>query len=335
MMKLDLIIPTYNNKQGLFRTLFSLGIDSNANITIVDDCSDETYEDVIELFSHFYSIRVLKTPKNGGPGVARQFGLSHTYGDYVMFLDTGDILYTPDTLSRMLKLCENNPEANMISWGHFEERLDGLNYVIPQHNRMHGKIYKRAFLKKYGISFNKETPRANEDIGFNMNCRLICEYLDKTEGIGYCLEVDEPAVIWKNDINSITRNNDCAFYYKEQNNGLAHGAFWAIQNARRAGVSKEFIDNLGYDVMSSLYLFYISTINRRPEFEAEALEGALYFYNAFLKQETEINAVLLKDKYYHSLGMALSDPEDPIRDKLLSLNIIDFLNMLESMEEKE
>ena len=57
MMKLDLIIPTYNNKQGLFRTLFSLGIDSNANITIVDDCSDETYEDVIEFDIDFKSMK--------------------------------------------------------------------------------------------------------------------------------------------------------------------------------------------------------------------------------------------------------------------------------------
>lgn len=335
MMKLDLIIPTYNNKQGLFKTLFSIGLDSNVNITIVDDCSEETYDDIIDLFSRFFSIRVLKTPKNGGPGVARQFGLSHTYGDYVIFIDTGDVFYTPNTLLTMLQICENNPDAAMISFGHLEERLDGLNYVGPQHNRMHGKVYKRSFLKKYGISFNPETPRANEDIGFNMNCRLICNFLENQDDVAYCLEVDEPGVIWKHDENSITRNNDCAFYYKEQNNGLAHGALWAINNARRAKIDKEYIDRLGYDVMTSLYLFYISTVNRRPEFSEEALEGALFFYNNYLKNENDINAELLKDCYYNSLSLALNDTTDPIRDKLIDLNLIDFLNMLESMEEKE
>lgn len=78
---LDLIIPVFNNKAGLYRTLLSIGMDYPQNslyITIVDDNSNENYNDIIELFQHFYPIRILILPENHGPGYARQYGLEHT-----------------------------------------------------------------------------------------------------------------------------------------------------------------------------------------------------------------------------------------------------------------
>lgn len=74
---LDLIIPVYNNKKGLISTILSFGDfsileDWKINILIVDDCSTtDTYEDIPGRFQDFYNIKVLKTPKNGGPGAAR------------------------------------------------------------------------------------------------------------------------------------------------------------------------------------------------------------------------------------------------------------------------
>jgi glycosyltransferase involved in cell wall biosynthesis len=50
---LDIIIPSYNDKQGLIRTLNSL-YDSTildwVSITIVDDCSNFNYEEIIQQF---------------------------------------------------------------------------------------------------------------------------------------------------------------------------------------------------------------------------------------------------------------------------------------------
>jgi hypothetical protein len=37
---------------------------------------------------------------------------------------------------------------------------------------MHGKVYKREFINKYGITFTPESSYMNEDIGFNRACRL-------------------------------------------------------------------------------------------------------------------------------------------------------------------
>jgi hypothetical protein len=85
------------------------------------------------------------------------------------------------------------------------------------------------------------------------------------------------------------------------------------------GIKKIFFDNMG-----------LIPVDRSRK-NHNVLENA---YN-YLKNENDINAELLKDCYYNSLSLALNDTTDPIRDKLIDLNLIDFLNMLESMEEEE
>ena len=50
---LDIIIPVFNDKEGLIKTLLSLGQTNNKDIfiTIVDDGSNVNYENIIDFFS--------------------------------------------------------------------------------------------------------------------------------------------------------------------------------------------------------------------------------------------------------------------------------------------
>ena len=104
-MKIDLIIPFFNNEKGLVNTIMSVGsYIQNVDITIVDDCSTELTQQfytVIQTLSLLtnHPIQILKTPKNGGPGLARQFGIENTYNDLIVLLDCGDIFYSPFSLS--------------------------------------------------------------------------------------------------------------------------------------------------------------------------------------------------------------------------------------------
>lgn len=331
---LDLIIPSYKDKRGLFSSLFSVGLNENISITIVDDCSGEKYDDIINTFSPFFPIRVIYTPKNGGPGVARQYGFDNTFNPYVIFLDCGDNFTTPLQVKFMLEEIMNHPEAGMISYAHLEEKFGGIEFAASGNNRMHGKIYSREFLQKYNIRFNTETPRCNEDIGFNMNCRLIGEHIFNTEDREVIFENGDTAVIWRNTKNSITRSNDCAFYYKEQNNGLAHGVLAAMKNAQENGVDEELIISLGHDVFCSLYFFYLSTLNRRPEFAEESFDGAYYFYKNFFA-DGQIDIDLLRNYYYNGLAGFLADPEDPIKDALNPYTIYNFITDLQKRYENE
>ena len=76
---------------------------------------------------------------------------------------------------------------------------------------MHGKIYRRNFLEKYNIRFTPECSRANEDIGFNVLCRLILSHYNPN-GI---VSVEDPFISWRMDMNSLVRRNNGAFFFKE------------------------------------------------------------------------------------------------------------------------
>ena len=142
MSLIDLIIPYYNNRIGLLNTLKSINTDI-FKITVIDDHSTETpiiYNSVAQVFR--YNI-------NSGPGYARQLGINKTNNSYIMFIDTGDIFISKEIQEKIANVIQANPEANMIVFNYYYQ--DKLTSNTD--NRMHGKVYKRAFLEKYNITF--------------------------------------------------------------------------------------------------------------------------------------------------------------------------------------
>lgn len=323
---LDLIIPVYNNKRGLYQSLMSIGTECDPKdlyVTIVDDHSDVNYDSVVAMFQQFFPIRVLRLEKNCGPGMARQYGIEHTNEDYIMFLDCGDNFVHPESMRNILAIIKSNPNVELFSWAHDSEDVRG--YMEMQHSalrRLHGKVYKREFLYCHNITFCPDTSYGQEDIGFNINVELYNPV---------ALYYDEDAVVWKYDENSLTRRNDHAFYYQKSAMGLAIAAGAAIDNAIANDVDHERIKTEIYQCMTSNYIFYLSCINRRPEFYDETYAGCLLFYVKYFKRipQEEQDIELLKNIWYNKLVEHLSDENDPIRDKMVSFDILGWLNQLE------
>ncbi len=75
---IDIIIPAYNAHETIRKTLMSICIQNNVkdlNIYIIDDCSDEPYDYLIDEFNKYLNIKIERLNKNSGPGVARNRGL--------------------------------------------------------------------------------------------------------------------------------------------------------------------------------------------------------------------------------------------------------------------
>ena len=93
-MKISFIIPAYNVEKYIKKCVKSctdIGID-NKEIIIVDDGStDNTYEKISEEYGSVKYIKLYKT-ENRGLSEARNYGLSHATGDYVVFVDSDDWL---------------------------------------------------------------------------------------------------------------------------------------------------------------------------------------------------------------------------------------------------
>ena len=124
--KIDIIIPAYNvADEILFRCLASIAcqdIISDLEVTIVDDASTiENYHKVAENFKSMLKINILRYEENGGPGVARQYGLDHTSNGYVTFIDADDTFNGSLALKALKTGIEVNNNIYQMCVGVFDE----------------------------------------------------------------------------------------------------------------------------------------------------------------------------------------------------------------------
>ncbi len=328
----DLIIPVYNNRKGLMRSLLSVGMDNkDLFITIIDDASTETYDDIIKMFEHVCYIQYIRLNENQGPGIARNIGLAHTKEPYVIFLDAGDTFTAPGFIQHQMGIAQQMPDCVLFSWAHNDLKMDdSSDYVPPIHNRLHGKVYKRDFLDQYGIRFNKNCSYYNEDVGFNWICRIIVDFLSETNpNIIYYYENNESAVNWTYEENSISRKNNHEFYFNQSSYAFAVNMEYTINIVKQAGIPDRYMLKAIYCGMAFLYMSYLETIQMHPEYSDTALTGAVYYYDKVFSKYGEQDLNLVKDTYYDTLSEYLADQTNYIRRTLIPFDYANFLNVCE------
>ena len=90
MPDVTVLIPTYNRPEGLARTLHALQQQSNRNfaVVVVDDCGERAARDAVTSeVRGALDVTILSTPRNGGPGAARNMGLRQARSEFIAFLD--------------------------------------------------------------------------------------------------------------------------------------------------------------------------------------------------------------------------------------------------------
>lgn len=264
---IDIIIPTYNNKEGLIRTLNSIPAREDLTITVVDDCSTIVYPNIYEQFPHVHFSRLFV---NCGPGLVRQWGIEHTNEPYIMFADTGDYFISPNVFDIIIAEINKCPNVDMFSWQHISEFINKV--CNNNHNRLHARVYKREFIEKNDICFCPESSFVNEDVGFNRICRLFTTMKF----------IPTPIYIWTSDENSLTRRDNGAFTYQKQNMGLALNGIH-IYNHIKGKVSPQIILKEIGEIMGALYYNIVKTAQERPEYLNDSWEGARLFYTTIYK----------------------------------------------------
>ena len=242
----NIIIPAYNAKETLDKTLMSLCLQRTKykfNVLIVNDKSDYNYKDYIEKYSKYLTISELTLKENVGPGLARQKGIEHTNSKYIMFIDADDYLYSPYSIESLIKKHENSICDVVVS-----------NFIIERDNKrkiktkdnvwLHGKVYKREFIEKNKVSFN--STRKNEDSGFN---RLLFLLDDKIEYL------DTVTYVYQDNQNSITRK-DNRRYKLEGLEGLAENMEWAYYEAKKRNVNDNMLKIHLLSTLTSSYYYY-------------------------------------------------------------------------------
>lgn len=269
---LDIIIPTYKNKTGLRRTLRSIEFSDKINVIVIDDCSNLDYSDIIY---EYPEIKFYQLEQNIGPGMARQYGINHSNGTYITFLDTGDYFYDGG-LENILKQIEENTYIKMYYWSYVYDDKNILNDTID--DKTIGTVYKRSFIEMYNIYFSREGSYANEDYGFSRACRLILEQLEEYGFPKTSKLIKIPAFYEHIDKNSLTKINHDEFFYKKLSPGIICNGLHAIELARKANVKIErLIEEYSY-IMAQEYFFFLCNAQERPEFAEDIWITIQNFY---------------------------------------------------------
>jgi len=97
----SIVIPVYNIENHLIECLDSLSNQhlnkDSFEVLVIDDCSTDQTKTIALNYQKLAQYHVHSTDVNGGPGAARNVGIYHAQGKYVLFLD-GDDLLIPQAL---------------------------------------------------------------------------------------------------------------------------------------------------------------------------------------------------------------------------------------------
>lgn len=135
----SIIVPVYNVAPYLSKCLDSLLAQQGADIEVlaINDGSTDRSDKILEEYVLRYSNVRVFTQSNQGVSAARNVGLEHVRGDYVMFVDPDDWL-EPRAVSRLLELMKEQP-CDMI----------GFNYYAVNESDGTREVYKRIKQTQY------------------------------------------------------------------------------------------------------------------------------------------------------------------------------------------
>ena len=141
---------------------------------------------------------------------------------------------------------------------------------------MFGKLYKRAFLDQHNIKMNDT--RANEDNGFNMLCKLMCNERQQIKFI--------PDVVyyWHTNENSITRINNCQYSYDQSFVGYTENMIWAFKEAEKRNPFNGAILYEKVATLMNLYEYFIETEVRDPRFIEQNWDYCKLYYKEVYKE---------------------------------------------------
>lgn len=165
-MDISIIIPIYNVERYIKRCLDSIAEQESPNVSIecilVDDCTPDQSSDIVYNFINSYQgiiqFKFVKHEKNLGLSCARNTGLRHASGNYIMFVDSDDYLM-PHSIEYLFRELNNYPNTDMVIGNHFDEEHNCKNFgtlEFPKYVSNQYEILKAAYEKKLsGNAWNK------------------------------------------------------------------------------------------------------------------------------------------------------------------------------------
>jgi len=139
MMKVSVIIPTYNREQLLKRAIQSVLNQTfrDFEIIVVDDGSTDNTKEIIDSFTSD-KIKYIYESNSGGAARPKNTGIKNAQGKYIAVLDSDDE-WLPQKLEKQIELLEifQDPKLGAVGCDVFVfENGYKTEYKIPKHKNI-------------------------------------------------------------------------------------------------------------------------------------------------------------------------------------------------------
>ncbi len=180
MVKISVIIPLFNVEYYLEEALDSVinqTIFNDIEVIIVDDGSTDNSRFLVNKYAIDYNNVTVLRKENGGPGLARNYGMKYAKGEYIHFFDSDDFL-PYDAYEKLYNFAKKDDydivSGNFLRFNHektwttliadyiysgLEENIEKIkledNTNLTWDTLVWNKLFKREFLEKSNVQFNE------------------------------------------------------------------------------------------------------------------------------------------------------------------------------------
>lgn len=221
-MRLSIVIPMYNSEKYIKECLDSIlgQIDDKVEIILVNDGSKDDTEKICKSYNsnHIKYFWI----ENHGVSYARNYGLKHAKGEYIMFVDSDDS-WTENTYALIQEHLNNN--IDLIVFG-YEKIYKNKRVCVSLKNEItHKKIDENIFFEAAvsGYLWNKvfkkniidkEKLCFNKNITFCEDLVFVSEYIKKinTKKVMY---IEEPLYLYRIRKSGVSIN-----FYNSKNESI-------------------------------------------------------------------------------------------------------------------
>lgn len=255
----SVIVPVYNVEQYIDDCLNSIRQQSYSNleIIIVEDCSTDNSNAAIKTHLEDKRVKVIHHEVNSGLSAARNTGIDAATGEFIMFVDSDDLID-----SNLVQLCvqsavESKAEVVLFHEKPFNDGTDISRLDKPYSNKAHFKFVKPEDYFKYQhfawLKFIKADLIHNNSLKFPVG--YYYEDWPFHWELGFIapsmVEIDNGVYHYRQRKNSITASKDLKLIHTFSSDRLVIeiAERYSASIAVKATLSKKIYDGIWYVII--------------------------------------------------------------------------------------
>lgn len=128
----SIVMPSYNTGKFIAASIESVMKQTYTNweLIIVDDCSTDNTDEVVEHYLFDKRVNYIKNETNKGAALSRNKALAEAKGKYIAFLDSDD-LWLPNKLEKQISFMkQNNYAFTYTKYSEIEENGESTGIVV-------------------------------------------------------------------------------------------------------------------------------------------------------------------------------------------------------------